>query len=136
MMKKYKIIIAIAISIAAVVAVFGSSENTEKTEGKIVHLTDHTFDQGVSEGITIVDFWAAWCYPCRIQGTILDDLSDELEEGVKIAKVDVDRNSLLANTYQIRSIPTMLIFKNGKLVKRVVGVQQKSDLQSSIKALK
>lgn len=132
-MKKILITLSLMAGIIVSTTVLANKQTT--TENKIIHLSDSDFASGVSEGITIVDFWATWCYPCKIQGSILDNMVPELEEGVKIAKLDVDKNPVTANMYQVRSIPTMFIFKDGVLIRKMVGVQQKEYLLKEIKAL-
>ncbi|MBS3999552.1 MAG: thioredoxin [Desulfobulbaceae bacterium] len=103
---------------------------------KAVDLTETTFNEAISSGIVLVDFWAVWCPPCRVQGPIIDDLAKEVGSWAKIAKVDVDRNGGVASTYNIQNIPTLLLFKDGKLVRRYVGVQQKETLLNALNELK
>lgn len=97
------------------------------------NLTTQTFDNKISSGLHLVDFWAEWCGPCRMQGPILEELSRELgpNEG-QISKVNVDENSDLAVRYGIQSIPTMLIFRDGRVVDRLVGVRMKEDLKKEL----
>lgn len=91
-------------------------------------LTDSSFQQEVlnaSGPPTLVDFWAPWCGPCRIVGPIIDQLAAEANGRYRIAKLNVDDNPQTASRYQVASIPTMLIFKNGAVVDRIVGAQPK-----------
>ena len=91
-------------------------------------LTDSSFQQEVlnaSGPPTLVDFWAPWCGPCRIVGPIVDQLAAEANGRYRIAKLNVDDNPQTASRYQIASIPTMLIFKNGAVIDRIVGAQPK-----------
>lgn len=95
-------------------------------------LSDANFQKEVIESSVpvLVDFWAVWCGPCRIQGPIVEDLAKELDASkVKIGKLDVDQNQQTSMKYNIMSIPTLLIFKQGKVVDQMVGVQQKSTLK-------
>lgn len=86
-----------------------------------------------SETPVLVDFYADWCGPCKMLAPILKQVKDELGDGVKIVKIDVDKNQPLAAQYQVRGVPTMLLFKNGKQVWRQSGVLQKDQLISIIK---
>ncbi len=91
-------------------------------------LTDQNFAAVIKKGVTLVDFWAPWCSPCRIQGPIVNDLANEIKNKAQICKMDVDKNQNTARKYGIRSIPTILIFKDGNIVKQLVGVKTKSQL--------
>lgn len=83
-----------------------------------------------AQGPVLVDFWATWCMPCRMQAPAVEQLS---EEGYQVGKVDVDAQSSLAARYQVMNIPTLIVFKDGKEVSRMVGVQSKEDLAEALK---
>lgn len=143
MKKSYLIIGVLFVSIIALSFTVKTTDETKaqtetkvKNEKKVKILTDESFGTTINSGITVVDFWATWCAPCRIQGPIMDDVADEVGNGVTIAKLDVDNNRRVAAQYQIRSIPTIMIFKNGKMVKKFVGIQSKEILKKEIEALK
>lgn len=96
-------------------------------------LKTQNFEQTIASGLHIVDFWASWCGPCRMQTPILEDLStDYREDEVKISKVNVDEEQALAAKYGIQSIPTLLVFKDGKLADRLIGVHMKNDLKQVV----
>ena len=100
--------------------------------------TDQNFKKEVLENTDIpvlVDFWAAWCGPCRMVGPIVDELSNEYEGKVVVGKVDVDANQEFAAKYGVRNIPTVLIFKNGEVVGKQVGVAPKQTYADSLDAL-
>lgn len=111
--------------------VMGGAAGPESSEHTI-ELTDKNFNDEIKSGVTLVDFWASWCAPCRMQGPIVNELANEMHEQAKIAKLDVDSNQGTAKKYGIRSIPTILIFKNGKVVKQFVGVKSKNELKKEI----
>ncbi|HCS30146.1 MAG TPA: thioredoxin [Enterococcus sp.] len=92
-------------------------------------LTNQTFDAAIASGLTLIDFWATWCGPCRMQTPILEELSRELSGNKKIAKVNVDQERDLALKFGIQSIPTILVFQEGRLVDRLVGVRMKDELK-------
>lgn len=97
-------------------------------------LTDANYQENVLDkgGVALVDFWAEWCGPCRMIGPIIEELATEYEGKALIAKVDVDENSELSQEYQVRSIPTILILKDGKVVDKHVGVTTKQALIDKI----
>ena len=95
-----------------------------------LNFTDDSFDQDVlqAEKPVLVDFWATWCGPCVAMAPVIDQVADEYEGKVKVGKLDVDSNPGSASRYQVRGIPTMLLFKNGQVVDQVVGAVGKSKL--------
>tara|TARA_B100001027_G_scaffold24157_2_gene14223 strand:- start:4247 stop:4564 length:318 start_codon:yes stop_codon:yes gene_type:complete len=97
----------------------------------ITELDSSNFESTVTNGSVpvIVDFWAPWCGPCKAIAPILDELSIELGDSVKICKVNIDNNSEIASKYEIRAIPTILIFKDGAVADTVVGLTSKDDLK-------
>ncbi len=101
----------------------------------IKHLTANTFNQHVKGGIAIVDFWADWCMPCKLMMPVLNELANDKQYSFKIFKVNVDQQRALAERFRIRSIPSLIIFKNGKEVKRLVGVKTKDQILNEIKKL-
>jgi len=104
--------------------------------GKALHITDATFDQEVLQSSTpvLVDFWAEWCGPCRMIGPIVEEMAGEYDGKAKITKVDVDSNPQISMKFGIRSIPTLLIFKNGQIVDQIVGAVPKSVLKKQLDA--
>ncbi len=102
---------------------------------KIITLTDKNFSVQSKNKIILVDFWASWCAPCRMMAPVLNDVSNELDSTAFVGKVDVEANQALASKYKVRSIPTMILFKNGVEVNRFVGVKNKDFLINKIKLL-
>jgi len=100
-------------------------------------ITDATFEEVVlkSDKPVLVDFWAAWCGPCRMVGPIIDEISTEYEGKAVVGKVDVDANQEFAAKYGVRNIPTVLVFQNGEVVGRQVGVAPKQTYTNAIDAL-
>lgn len=97
--------------------------------------TDSNFQEtALSGGVSVVDFWAEWCGPCRLIGPIIDDLAHQYEGKATIGKVNVDENPEISTKYSIRSIPTILIIKNGEVVDKQVGVTTKANLESKLAA--
>lgn len=102
-----------------------------------MHLTvnQDNFQKEVLEfkGKVLVDFWASWCGPCQMLGPIIDEISDEYKDKIKVVKVDVDENQNLALQYNISSIPAVLIFDQGKVVDTIIGFHQKQDYLKALK---
>ena len=100
----------------------------------IINTDDDTFDEEVisSEVPVLVDFWAEWCGPCKMIGPILEEIEIEMDEKIKIVKVDVDKNSKTAMKYAIRSIPTLIIIKDSSIVAQHIGAASKAQLENFI----
>jgi len=101
-----------------------------------IHLTEQSFDEALvaTQGLVMVDFWAEWCGPCRAIAPVLEEMAETSEGRVTLMKVNVDENPGLAARYGIRSIPTILFFKEGAVVDRVVGATPKAVLQDIVNA--
>jgi len=107
-----------------------------KMAAGISHITDSTFPEEVvaSELPVLVDFWAEWCTPCKTIAPILEELSQEHADKVRIAKVDVDANPALARQFDVMSIPTLILFKDGQPEQRIVGAKGKAQLVEELSA--
>lgn len=102
---------------------------------KALELNEKDFDNTIKKGVVLVDFWAPWCGPCRTQGPIVDELVKEIGGKAVITKVNVDNNNAISSKYEVRNIPTIIIFKDGKPKMRFVGVQDKEFLVQQIESL-
>ena len=102
-----------------------------------LEITDQSFEEIVlkSDKPVLVDFWAAWCGPCRMVGPIIEEISNDYEGKAVVGKVDVDANQEFAAKYGVRNIPTVLVFQNGEVVGRQVGVATKTTYEEAINAL-
>ncbi len=89
----------------------------------VVHLTEENFEKEISSGVTLVDFWAEWCGPCQVMLPVLGQFAQQ-SNGVKVGKVNVDEAPGLAAKFRVMSIPTLIVFKDGKPLEQMVGVQQ------------
>jgi thioredoxin 1 len=101
--------------------------------GQVSDVTDETFETEVleSETAVLVDFWAPWCGPCRMVSPILEEINSERDD-LRVVKLNVDDNQVTAVRYEVLSIPTMILFKNGELVKKVIGAQPKARIEAEL----
>jgi thioredoxin 1 len=100
-------------------------------------VTDKNFEEEVleSDKPVLVDFWAGWCMPCQMLGPIIEELAEEMGDKVKVRKLNIDENKQTAGKYQVMSIPTVMLFKNGKAEETLVGVQPKEAYKKAIEGL-
>ncbi len=99
---------------------------------KITHTTDAEFENAISSGLTLVDFWAAWCTPCLMIAPVLEEISGDLDGKLNIVKMNVDENPETAPKFGVQGIPTLILFKDGKLVDRIVGAVPKAVMLETI----
>jgi thioredoxin 1 len=95
---------------------------------KVLTLTDQNFQQQTKNKVVLVDFWATWCAPCRMMAPVLNDVATELKGNSHVGKVDIQQYQSLANQFKVRSIPTLILFKNGTEINRFVGIKSKDFL--------
>ena len=116
---------------------FSKGEIMSEMPNKPINITDADLDENIKKYTTIVvDCWAPWCGPCRMVGPIIDELAKEMEGKIVFGKLNVDENQLTSTKYQIMSIPSLLVFKNGKLVDKIVGALPKEMLLLKLDAYK
>ena len=97
-----------------------------------LHLNKDNFEKSIANGVALVDFWAEWCGPCKMQLPIIEEFSGEMEGKATIGKVNVDEELELAQSFGIQSIPTLILFKDGKPVKKLVGLHSKESLYEEV----
>lgn len=103
-------------------------------ENKVKELNDLTFDEGVASGVSLVDFWAPWCGPCRMQGPIVEEIASKVGDSAIVATVNVDEAPQIAARFNIRSIPSIVILSDGEVVKQFTGVQSEETLLDALSA--
>lgn len=104
-------------------------------DNKVTELSGSQFDAAIADGVTLVDFWAPWCGPCGMQGSILKEVADSVDGQAKITKVNVDQAGGVAGRFGVQAIPTLLLFKDGNEVRRFVGVQTREILIDAINSV-
>ena len=97
-----------------------------------LHLTTANFDEEIGNDRALVDFWAAWCGPCKMLGPVIDELAEEYTGRVKVVKIDVDNEKELARRFKIMSIPTVILIENGAEINRFVGVKEKDEYKAAM----
>jgi thioredoxin 1 len=101
----------------------------------ILTLTDKNFQQQTKNKVVLVDFWAEWCAPCKMMAPVLNDVANELTGDLYVGKLNVEQYQSMAQKFHVRSIPSLILFRNGKEVKRFVGIKQKDFLLKEIKSV-
>jgi len=101
----------------------------------ILTLTDKNFQQQTKNKVVLVDFWAEWCAPCKMMAPVLNEVANELNENFHVGKLNIEQYQSMAQQFNVRSIPMLILFKNGKEVKRFVGIKQKNFLLKEIQSV-
>lgn len=133
------VILILILGVAFVCAAFfiPSTTNVPKTDAAdsdIIYLTDENFGENIQQGVVLVDFYTTWCGPCQMMAPTLEKLATDLKGQAKIVKVDAEANPGTADAYGVQAYPTLFLFKDGKVVDTVVGMQNEAQLRSMIKA--
>jgi thioredoxin 1 len=109
-----------------------TTQPSSPVHSAVTTLNSQTFNATIKSGVTLVDFWATWCKPCRMEAPIVEDINDAMAGRVKVCKMDIDQNKDIANSFNIQYIPTLIIFKDGRIVKQFTGFTQKDDILGAL----
>jgi len=104
------------------------------TEAQMLKLDDENFDETTGSGVTLVDFYADWCGPCRMLAPVLEQVATDLGTKAKVGKLDIDKSHKIAGNFQVTSVPTMILFKDGKEVNRLVGLREAKEILEFVTA--
>jgi len=127
-MKKYaSLFLLVSFSVLGIV-----SCKSKASDENIVTLTTDNFRDETAKGIVLVDFWATWCMPCKAMTPVIDELASQTKGKIKVGKVDIDENKPLARQFSIQAIPAIIIFKDGKPVETLIGLQSKESIVQAL----
>lgn len=127
-MKKSIYLVLLVVSVA--LGIISCKSNA--ADNNIVTLTTDNFNEQIATGVVLVDFWATWCMPCKAMAPVIDEIASQTTGKIKVGKVDIDKNGLLARQFGIQAIPTLVIFKDGKQVETLVGMQSKESIVQAL----
>ena len=127
-MKKSIYLVLLVVSVA--LGIISCKSNA--ADENIVTLTADNFNEQIATGVVLVDFWATWCMPCKAMAPVIDEIASQTTGKIKVGKVDIDKNGLLARQFGIQAIPTLVIFKDGKQVETLVGMQSKESIVQAL----
>jgi thioredoxin 1 len=130
------IIISVLVTLYVVARIKMKNIPVVEDSDKILTLTDKNFQHQTKNKLVLVDFWAVWCAPCRMMAPVLNDVAAELTGNSHVGKVNIEQFQSLAQKFQVRSIPTLILFNNGKEINRFVGVKNKEFLLQQINKIK
>ncbi len=128
--------VVVLLCCAAILAGCGRTDPEENvaTPSKVLVMDEAGFDSQIAQGVILVDFWAPWCGPCKTQGPIVEAVANQLKNQAVVAKLNVDNAPKAAGKFNIKSIPALIVFKDGKIVKQFVGVTDANTLLSAVNA--
>ena len=101
---------------------------------QMIKLDDDNFEETIGSGVTLVDFYADWCGPCRMLAPVLEQVATDLGTKAKVGKLDIDKSHKIAGNFQVTSVPTMILYKDGKEVNRLVGLREASEIKDFVTA--
>jgi thioredoxin 1 len=124
--------IIVLLSAIAMFGLFANAQNTQLAHSKIVTLTESNFDATTQKGLYLVDFYADWCRPCKLMKPVLEEFAGNYESKIKVVSVNTDYNKNLSTQYQVSGIPCLILLKDGKEIKRLVGYRGKAELENDL----